>query len=64
VVVDEVTLAGSRCGPFAPALRLLEQRLVKVEALIQATYPLNNGLAAIEQAAAPGALKVLLTTSS
>ena len=62
VVVDEVTLIGSRCGPFRPALRLLEQRLIDVEPLIHHTFPLSDGLAAFQQAAAPGVLKVLLTT--
>ena len=62
VVVDEVVVAGSRCGPFLPALRLLEQRLVDVEPLIHSTFPLSDGLAAFEQAAAPGVLKVLLAT--
>jgi len=62
VVVDEVVVAGSRCGPFLPALRLLEQRLVDVEPLIHSTFPLSDGLAAFEQAAAPGVLKVLLST--
>ena len=61
VVVDEITLVGSRCGPFAPALRLLEQRLVDVEPLIHATFPLNEGLVAFKRAAAPGMLKVLLS---
>jgi len=61
LVVDEVTLLGSRCGPFPAALRLLEQRLVEVEPLIHATYPLEQGLAAFEQAAAAGVLKVLLS---
>jgi alcohol dehydrogenase len=61
VVVDEITLVGSRCGPFAPALRLLEQRLVDVESLVHETFPLDEGLAAFERAAAPGVLKVLLT---
>ena len=60
LVVDEVTVAGSRCGPFPPALRLLAQRLVDVEALIHETFPLEAGLAAFERAAAPGVLKVLL----
>lgn len=60
VVVDEVTMIGSRCGPFPPALRLLEQRLVDLESLIHATFPLDDGLAAFEQAATPGVLKVLL----
>jgi threonine dehydrogenase-like Zn-dependent dehydrogenase len=59
-VVDEVTLVGSRCGPFAPALRLLEQGLVDVIKLIQARYPLTDALAAFEHAARPGTLKVLL----
>jgi len=59
-VVDEVTLAGSRCGPFAPALRLLERGLVEVTPLIHARYPLSEALTAFEHAARPGTLKVLL----
>jgi threonine dehydrogenase-like Zn-dependent dehydrogenase len=54
LVVNEITVVGSRCGPFAAALRLLSQRLVDVESLIHATYPLDEGLAAFEQAIAPG----------
>jgi threonine dehydrogenase-like Zn-dependent dehydrogenase len=60
VVVDEVTLVGSRCGPFPPALRLLEQRLVDVEPLIHETFSLDDSLVAFERAVAPGVLKVLL----
>ncbi len=60
VVVDEVTLQGSRCGPFAPALRLLRQRLVEVAPLIQARYPLTEGRVAFERAATKGTLKVLI----
>ncbi len=60
LVVDEITLVGSRCGPFAPALRLLEDGLVDVESLISATYPLDEGLTAFEQAQKKGTLKVLL----
>ena len=59
-VVDEVTLVGSRCGPFAPALRMLERGLVDVLPLIQARYPLSEAPAAFEHAARPGMLKVLL----
>ncbi len=59
-VVDEITLLGSRCGPFAPALRLLARGLVDVTPLIQARYPLSQGLKAFEQAAQPGALKILI----
>lgn len=60
LVVDEITLVGSRCGPFAPALHLLERDLVDVESLISATYPLDEGLAAFERAQQKGVLKVLL----
>jgi len=60
VVVDEVQLVGSRCGPFAPALRLLARGLVDVMSLIQACYPLAEGLVAFERAAQKGALKVLI----
>jgi alcohol dehydrogenase len=59
-VVDEVTLVGSRCGPFAPALRLLAAGLVDPTPLITARLPLDAGLEALERAAAPGGLKVLL----
>jgi threonine dehydrogenase-like Zn-dependent dehydrogenase len=62
-VVDEIKLVGSRCGPFPAALRLLEQRLVEVGPLIQAVFPLDEGLAAFERAVVPGVLKVLLAMS-
>lgn len=60
IVVDEITLLGSRCGPFEPALRLLEHGLVDPRPLIAARYPLVDGLAALEWAAQPGTLKVLI----
>jgi threonine dehydrogenase-like Zn-dependent dehydrogenase len=60
LVVDEITLVGSRCGPFAPALRLLESKQVDPLPLIAARYPLSDGLAAFQQAARSGVLKVLL----
>ena len=60
VVVQELTLVGSRCGPFAPALRLLEEQRVAVEPLIQARYALSDGLVAFAHAQRPGVLKVLL----
>jgi threonine dehydrogenase-like Zn-dependent dehydrogenase len=60
IVVDEVSIVGSRCGPFAPALRLLASQLVDVESLIAATYPLGEALAAFERARSRGSLKVLL----
>lgn len=60
LVVDEITLVGSRCGPFAPALELLASGAVQVEELIADRYPLSAGLAAFEQARRRGTLKVLL----
>ena len=60
LVVDEITVMGSRCGPFAPALDLLASGQVEVEDLIDATLPLADGLEAFQRAAQPGALKVLV----
>ncbi len=60
VVVDELSIVGSRCGRFAPALELLKEDAIDVESLISETYPLVEGVRAMERAAAPGVLKVLL----
>jgi threonine dehydrogenase-like Zn-dependent dehydrogenase len=60
LVVDEITLVGSRCGPFAPALKLLESGAVDVEPLVHDRMPLDSGLEAFERATAAGVLKVLL----
>lgn len=61
IVVDEIKVVGSRCGPFAPALRLLEQGKIDVHSLINAKYSLSEGMEAFDEAAKPGMLKVLLT---
>ncbi|MBP8972508.1 MAG: alcohol dehydrogenase catalytic domain-containing protein [Anaerolineae bacterium] len=61
LVVNEVKLVGSRCGPFGAALHLLERRLVDVLPLIEVRYPLAQALDAFARAAQPGTLKVLLT---
>jgi threonine dehydrogenase-like Zn-dependent dehydrogenase len=60
VVVDEITLIGSRCGPFHPALRLMEMGLVDPRLLINANYPLTEGIAAFDLASQPGIFKVLV----
>jgi threonine dehydrogenase-like Zn-dependent dehydrogenase len=59
-VVDEITIVGSRCGPFAPALRLLERGEVDPTVLIAKRHPLRRALEAYEDAKKPGMLKVLL----
>lgn len=60
LVVGEVRVVGSRCGPFAPALRLLEQDAVNVLALIDGRYPLDRAEEALAHAARPGIRKILL----
>ncbi len=60
IVVDELSLVGSRCGPFEPALNLLAAGKVDPSPLIEAVYPIEQGLAAFEHAARPGVLKILL----
>jgi 2-desacetyl-2-hydroxyethyl bacteriochlorophyllide A dehydrogenase len=59
-VVDEITIVGSRCGPFAPALRLLEAGDVDPRPLIAARYPLDQAVEAMRHAAERGVTKVLL----
>ena len=63
VVVDELRLVGSRCGPFDAALRLLEERRVDVESLIDARFPLTKGIEAFACSRRPGVLKVIVDVS-
>ncbi len=60
IVVSEVQVVGSRCGPFGPALRVLGQSGVQVRQLIEAEYSLSQALAAFEHAARPGAKKIII----
>jgi alcohol dehydrogenase len=60
VIVNEITLVGSRCGRFEPALRLLQKKLVDVESLISEILPLKDAPLAFRRAATPGVLKVIL----
>lgn len=60
LVVNEITLIGSRCGSFTSAIRLLKDRQVEVETLISGIYPLEEGLTAFKKASTRGVLKVLL----
>jgi threonine dehydrogenase-like Zn-dependent dehydrogenase len=64
LVINEITVVGSRCGPFAPALAALADGRVDVQSLIARRFPLAEGVAALEQAAAPGTLKVLIEADS
>ena len=60
VVVDEVSVVSSRCGPFDAALSLLKRGLIDVESLVDGRFGLDAGLEAFEQAGQQGMLKVLL----
>ncbi|HET9831639.1 MAG TPA: alcohol dehydrogenase catalytic domain-containing protein [Vicinamibacterales bacterium] len=60
IVIDEVTIVGSRCGPFDRALTAFEAGEIEVLPLISARYDLSRGVEAIEHARAKPALKVLL----
>jgi len=63
VIVNEVTLVGSRCGRFEPALELLERHAIDVSAMISESLPLTHAAEAFEKAAQKGILKVLLTAA-
>ena len=62
IVVDEINIIGSRCGPFEPALRLMESRQVDPTVLIMDEFELTDALKAFERAAESGMLKVLVKT--
>ncbi len=60
LVVDEITVVGSRCGPFAPALSLLAGGTVRVLPFLSAVYPLERWETAFRAARRPGSFKVLM----
>jgi threonine dehydrogenase-like Zn-dependent dehydrogenase len=60
LVIHEIQVVGSRCGPFAPALAALAAEAVDVDALVSARVPLACAAEALERAARPGVLKVLV----
>jgi alcohol dehydrogenase len=63
LVINEVTVVGSRCGPFRPALDALASGRVAVAPLVDAVYPLDDAPAAFARAAEPGVLKVLVSAA-
>lgn len=60
VVIDEVSVVGSRCGPFEPALEQLAQGTIPIASLVTARFPLEQADLALEAAARRGARKVLI----
>ncbi|HXH70890.1 MAG TPA: alcohol dehydrogenase catalytic domain-containing protein, partial [Pyrinomonadaceae bacterium] len=64
VVVDEITIVGSRCGRFLPALNLLKNKSVDVENLISEEFSLNEGVKAMKRAGQKGVMKVTLSITN
>ncbi len=64
VVVDEITIIGSRCGMFSPALDFLKEGKIDVESLISEEFPLSKGVEAMQKATEKGVMKVLLSMES
>src|SRR5258708_34556116 len=62
IVVDEITIVGSRCGRFGPAVDLLKKGAIELDSMISEEYPLSQGVFAMERASKQGVLKVLLRT--
>jgi threonine dehydrogenase-like Zn-dependent dehydrogenase len=64
LVVDEITVVGSRCGPFPDAIAALATGAVQVADLISRQMPLASGLDALAAAEDPQTVKVLLDVAS
>ena len=60
IVIDEITILGSRCGQFAPALRLLEQKRIDFKPLISDVYSIDNAIEAFEKNKEKSSIKVLI----
>ncbi|HEU4343871.1 MAG TPA: alcohol dehydrogenase catalytic domain-containing protein [Candidatus Binatia bacterium] len=59
LVIDEITIVGSRCGPFPEALAALAEKSVRTSPLIEEIYRLADGISAVAHAAKPGTRKIL-----
>lgn len=60
LVINEITVVGSRCGPFEPALRLLADPAFETDDMVDAVFPMEQAEAAFERSQSPDSLKVLL----
>ncbi|HEX2262094.1 MAG TPA: zinc-binding dehydrogenase, partial [Candidatus Binatia bacterium] len=60
LVINEITVVGSRCGIFPPALEALSEKTISVTPMIEKIYPLSEGIEAVAHAGKPGACKILL----
>jgi alcohol dehydrogenase len=64
LVVDEISLLGSRCGPFPAALAAMARHRFPLDRLVSACFPLSRGSAAFAEACRPGSLKILVDPTS
>jgi threonine dehydrogenase-like Zn-dependent dehydrogenase len=60
MVINEIQIQGSRCGPFPPAIQALEKRQIRVSPLISQIFAFNDAVAGFHAARQRGALKILL----
>lgn len=60
IVIDEITVVGSRCGPFDKAIEALASQRVDLSGFITHRFPIESSLQAMEFAKSPGAFKVVL----
>ena len=63
IVIDEITVLGSRCGQFPPALRLLQSGRIDLKPMISASYSVDDAIEAFEKNKEKDVLKVLLKFS-
>ena len=61
LVVKEVNLAGSRCGPFKKAIKLLREGVIKVDKLVTSEFPLSRGVEAFEKSFERREIKIHIT---
>lgn len=60
IVINEITVLGSRCGPFTPALRLLETGKVDFTPMISGTYTIDMAIEAFNRSKEKGVLKIII----
>jgi len=62
-VINEISLIGSRCGPFSSAVKAIRSRQIDLYPLISDVFPVEEGVKAFQYAASKGVLKVILKVS-
>lgn len=60
IVIDEISIVGSRCGPFPPAIRVLERKTINVTSLISGVFPIEDGVEAFKFASNKESLKAII----